>query len=507
QGGGGVIGLQTLDGQAFDSIVYGEREPRRWVAGSNGFVRSKDVGGTDETEAEHRLVHVAAVYAPDETITVYRDGQLYGQPYQTPLYTFKAGTSQVVFGLRHGPIGVNKLLAGTIARANLYDRALCADEVAASAGVANENVPLDEIIACLSVSQRSARRQLVLELSRLEMQRGLLAGRPIYAVTPKEPEVCHLLVRGDTRQAADVVSPGGVAAVAGAKADFGLAADAPDAQRRIMLAEWITAPDNPLTARVVANRLWQYHFGVGLVDTPNDFGFNGGRPTHPELLDWLAADLVRQKWGLKQLHRAIVCSATYRQASLPRDEALRLDAGNRWLWRKNPTRLDAEALRDAILAVAGQLNPAMGGPGYHDFRTFTFNSQFYDVFDPEGYDYQRRSIYRTIVRSGTSPLLDVFDCPDPSTTAPKRSVTTTPLQALALLNDSFLLRMSERFAERLRDEAGDDLAAAIDRACRLAYSRPVAAEELPALREFAANHGLAALARVIFNSNEFLYVD
>jgi hypothetical protein len=507
QGGGGVIGLQTFDGQSFDSIVYGEREPRRWLAGSNGFVRTKDVGGTDETESDGSPIHVAVTYAPDGTISVYRNGQHYGQPYTTTLHTFAANTSQAVFGLRHAPVGANKLLAGTIARAQLYDRALSADEIAASAGVANNSVSADEIIACLPAGQRAVRRQLLFEISRLETRRRLLAEGPIYAVTPQEPEVCHLLRRGDTRQAADIMTPGGVAAVAGANAEFGLSADAPEAQRRVKLAEWLTAAENPLTARVVANRLWHYHFGVGLVDTPNDFGFNGGRPTHPELLDWLAGELVRQKWSLKQLHRAIVASATYRQASPARDEALRHDAGNRLLWRKSPMRLEAEVIRDAILAVAGQLNPTMGGPGFHDFRTFTFNSQFYEVFDPEGFEFQRRSIYRTVIRSGTSPLLDAFDCPDPSTIAPKRSVTTTPLQALALLNDSFLLRMSERFADRLRDEAGDDLAAAVDRACRLAYARPAAADELAALGEFATEHGLAALARVIFNSNEFVYID
>ncbi|HJT33081.1 MAG TPA: PSD1 and planctomycete cytochrome C domain-containing protein [Pirellulales bacterium] len=336
---------------------------------------------------------------------------------------------------------------------------------------------------------------------------GLLAGGAAYAVTPQQPETTYLLRRGDTRQRGDVISPGGVKAVAAARAEFGLPPDAPEAERRVKLARWITAPENPLTARVIVNRLWQYHFGVGLVDTPNDFGFNGGRPSHPELLDWLAAELVRNRWSLKQLHRAIVLSAAYRQAATFDTQAARVDAANRLLWRKTPLRLEAEELRDAVLAVAGQLNRTVGGPGYQDFRTFTNNSQFYEVFDAEGFAFQRRSLYRTCIRSGTSPLLDVLDCPDPSATAPTRAVTTTPLQALALLNDSFMLRMADRFAERLRDEAGGDVAAQVDRAYRLAFARPVSADEQAIAQAFVSQHGLAAFCRVIFNANEFLYVE
>jgi hypothetical protein len=304
-----------------------------------------------------------------------------------------------------------------------------------------------------------------------------------------------------------VVTPGGIAAVGGVPADFQLASDAPDAERRIKLAAWITHPANPLTPRVIANRLWHYHFGVGLVDTPNDFGFNGGRPTHPQLLDWLAGELIRQKWSLKGLHRTIVLSATYRQASLGNAAAARADADNRLLWRKSPQRLDAEAVRDAVLTVAGELNPTMGGPGYRDFSTFTHNTQFYELTDPVGYAYNRRSLYRTWVRSGRNPLLDALDCPDPSTTAPKRAVTTTPLQALALLNNSFMLRMSERFARRLEREAGARIDQQLVRAYNLVFGRSPEPPELEAGQAFVSQFGLTAYCRVLFNSNEFLYVD
>lgn len=507
QRGGGVVSVQTLDGTKFDAIVFGEREPRRWMAGSNNFVRTKEVGGPEETEAAKTFVHVAIVYAADNTVTLYRNGRQYGSSYMAPmLERFLPAKSQVVFGLRHAPPGSNKMLVGAILRAQLYDRALTASEVAASAGVTDDTVTDNEIVARLTADERRQREQIELDLSRGESLLRLLSGHKSYAIMPRQPEPTHVLRRGDTRQPADVVAAGGVAAL-GASADFQVAPGAPEAHGRIKLAEWIASADNPLTARVIANRLWHYHFGVGIVDTPNDFGFNGGRPSHPELLDWLAAYLIKNHWSLKQLHRAIVLSATYRQASATNTEAVKIDAGNRLLWRKTPLRLEAEMLRDAVLSVSGELNPTMGGPGFQDFRTFTNNSQFYEVIDAEGYAYQRRSIYRTATRSGTNPLLDVLDCPDPSTTAPSRAVTTTPLQALALLNDSFMLRMAERFANRVRGESEGGVASHVTRAYRLAFARDPTPAEITTASEFVAKHGLAAFCRVIFNANEFLYIE
>jgi hypothetical protein len=368
---------------------------------------------------------------------------------------------------------------------------------------------IDELWRQFAEKSRSLveRIKVVSEIFHLQKLRDRVGATRVYAVTPGKLETIHLLRRGNPADKGPVMTPGGVKALQNVSADFGLDADSAEGERRLRLAQWITDARNPLFARVIVNRLWQYHFGSGILETPSDFGFNGGRPSHPELLDWLASELVRQNWSLKQLHRAIVLSATYRQSSRFRSEAARVDAGNRLLWRKSPLRLEAEPLRDAMLAVAGQVSRQVGGPGYQDFISFTNNSQFYEMRDPDGLSFQRRSLYRTWLRSGRSPLLDVFDCPDPSTKTPRRAVTTTPLQALSLLNNSFVLRMSERFAQRLTREAGGDVADQIRLAYRLAFGRDPAQEEVTLTLRFATQHGFPALCRVLLNSNEFLYVD
>jgi hypothetical protein len=328
-----------------------------------------------------------------------------------------------------------------------------------------------------------------------------------YAVAPQAPGVSHVLLRGNPAAQGETVVPGGVASLAGVSADFGLPADAPEGPRRLKLAAWITDRHNPLFARVIVNRLWHYHFGVGLVDTPSDFGFNGGRPMHPELLDYLAGELIRREWSLKSLQRLIVSSAAYRRSSRFSEQAAAIDADNRLLWRMSPRRLEAESLRDATLSVAGQLNEQFGGPGFRDFTTFVRNTQFYEMQDPVGPEYNRRSVYRTWVRSGRSSFLDTFDCPDPSTKTPNRAVTITPLQALTLMNNSLVLRISAQFAERLEREAGEDVARQVRRAYDLAYARQPSAEELIALVPFVERYSLPELCRVLLNSNEFLYID
>ncbi len=498
QKGGGAIGVQTLDGSLFDAIVFGEREARRWMAGSNFFARSQSFGGPAETDATARAVHVAIVYQADGTITGYREGRPYGAPYKgAALQPFRAGEARVVFGVRHTPPGGNKMLAGTVVRATLYDRALSAAEVAASAGIAE---PAEAEIAARLDDETRGRREAAL---RLRKELESTGRRKVYAVVPADPGVMKVLRRGDVSDPGDVVAPAGLSALPAP--DLGLQPNATDSERRARLARWITSTQNPLFTRVIVNRLWHHHFGRGLVDTPNDFGFNGGRPSHPKLLDWLAGEIVRRGWRLKEMHKLIVSSAAYRQSSAARREGLEKDASNRFLWRRSPQRLEAEAIRDAMLLVCGDLDPTVGGKGYRDVRSHFFKgTQFYDPIEPEGPDARRRTLYRFGARGGRSPFLETFDCPDPSTTTPQRAVTTTPLQALALLNNAFVLRMADRLAERAARERGGDPAG---RAILLAFGREATEKEQQRAAGFIREHGLAAFCRVILNTSEFLYVD
>ncbi len=509
QQGGAAISIQRPDGSAFDAIVFGERESGRWMAGSNSFVRTQPFGGPEETDATSRPVHVAIVYRADGTIAAYRDGQPYGKPYRGgELVAYPAGDAQVLIGLRHSPPGGNRFFTAAIHRAAIYDRPLTDAEIAALAQHGGSFVTADEILAALSPADRQRHVELSQSLAALEQRRSKLTSQQVYTSVPRSAGTAHLLIRGNPQQKGEIVAPGGVPTLRGVSADFGLPPDAPESERRVKLAAWITDPANPLFARVMVNRLWHYHFGLALVETPNDFGFSGARPTHPELLDFLADEIASGGFRLKQMHRAIVNSATYRQASTSSAHSLQVDADNRFLWRKTPQRLEAEVVRDAMLAAAGQLNAAMGGPGFHDFRAFMHRgTQFYEPIDVSGAAVQRRTIYRTWARGGRNPFLDTLDCPDPSTTTPKRSVTTTPLQAMAMWNNAFVLRMADQLAARVQREAGDDASRQADLAYRLTLSRPATEDERAAAAAFIHQHGFPALGRVLLNSNEFMYVD
>ena len=510
QRGGGVVGIQTPDGSRFDAIVFGEQEPGRWMAGSEGFVRSKPVGGEPEAEAASRPVHVAIAYAVDGTIRLYRDGRPYGSPYKSagPV-TFPAGEAQVVFGLRHAPVGGGKMLAGTVVRARVYDRALDPAEVAASAAAAGDFASPEALASALPADRRAERDRLLRLIVTLQADRSDRF-RVAHAVTPREAGVTRVQIRGNPAQPGDVVAAGGVAAVVAPGAEFGLPPDAPEGERRRRLAAWVADPRNPLFARVAANRLWLAHFGSGLVETPSDLGFNGGAPSHPELLDWLASELVARGWSLKAFHRLIVTSAAYRQSSRPDPAALARDAGDRLLWRKAPTRLEAEMVRDAMLATSGDLDPKLGGPSFRDIKIVHAPGTpalLYVPADPATPGLDRRTLYRAWARGGRIALLDAFDCPDPSAAAPRRPVTTTPLQALAMMNNALVLHLSDAFAARLLRECGPDPALQVDRSYRLAFGRLPHAEERVRAVGVVERFGASTLARAIFNSNEFLYVD
>ena len=309
----------------------------------------------------------------------------------------------------------------------------------------------------------------------------------------------YLLKRGDILQKGDEVAPAAMTAV---RIPFptGLKSEG---DRRAALADWIGHPDNPLTARVLVNRLWHYHFGQGLVRTPGDFGFNGDRPSHPELLDWLATEFQTHNGSLKHMHRLMVLSSTYRRDSKIDAGSVELDADNRGLWRFSSRRLEAEKIRDAILQVSGSINRKRGGEGYH---IWTY-SNYVTIYKPKlklGEDEFRRMIYQFKPRTQQDGTFGVFDCPDAASTMPRRTISTTPLQALNLFNDEFVLDQADRFAGRIGREAGADPAAQIDRAFRLAYDRLPSPRERDGARSLVEAAGLASLCRAIFNSNEFV---
>ena len=517
QRGGATMSIESRNGVVFDAIVFGEREPARWMAGSNGFVRTESFQGMEEATAVEEPVHIALVYRKDGTIIGYRNGVQYGSPIRkAALQTYHAGETEFVFGLRHKPQGGNRLLTGRIHAAAFHNRALNAEEIAAASGNPAAYISESQIVEMLDQPERKQRRELkaqIAALKKLRDQTETKANRRIYTLTAGTPASTHVLLRGDPDNVGDLVSPGGVQSVSGVNADFGLKPDAPEADRRRKLADWITSRTNPLFARVIVNRIWHYHFGTGLVDTPNDFGFNGGRVSHPELLEWLAVWFRDNNYSLKKLHRLILTSGTWQQAGYVAREGNAvhpsdIDAGNRLLWRMTPRRLEAEAIRDAMLVVTGKLNPAHGGPGYEDVEIVNNNgTTYYEPKVVEGPAYFRRTIYRFTPRGGRSALLDTFDCPDPAATAPRRQVTTTPLQALSLLNNSFVLQMSKALAQRIQAEAGNDDIQQVQTAWKLTIGRLPDKEEERLSLELMRVHGLVPLARGLFNTSEFVVIE
>jgi len=340
------------------------------------------------------------------------------------------------------------------------------------------------------------------------------------------PEV-RLLTRGNPESpSGDALRPAALSSLVMLDSRLGTL-DTREGERRAALARWITHPDNPLVHRVIVNRMWQWHFGTGLVDTPSDFGYGGGRPSHPELLDWLAGELAKRNGSLKAMHRLIVTSETYKQSSSsqirdnsdkPGEErlstressstrAMAIDADNRLLWRQNPRRIDAEAIRDSVLCVSGKLNSKRGGPGFEDFQYQDAYAPIYTYVTADEPTLWRRSIYRYIVRTTPDRFLTTLDCPDPANFTPKRLTTTTPLQSLALYNNDFILRQARYFAQRLEEEAGENVTAQVKQAFALAFGREPSAEEDRLAMDFVNQQGLFALCRSLLNSNEFLYVD
>jgi hypothetical protein len=350
----------------------------------------------------------------------------------------------------------------------------------------------------MNKDDRAAWDRLTKEAEQLRAKLAALSRADMmYVGKMGSPEPTFRLHRGDATAARESVGPGGLDEI-GPK--LVIPPTALDVGRRVAFAKWVTA--HPLTARVIANRVWQYHFGTGLVDTPSDFGRNGGTPSHPELLDWLAADLVEHKWSLKHLHRQIVTSRTYRQSSKANADGRAKDAQSRLLWRYPPRRLEAEAIRDAILATTGKLDLTPGGPG---FDLFEPNTNYVRVYTPKqtfGPAEFRRMVYQEKPRMQLDDTFGAFDCPDGGQIAPKRTASTTPLQSLNLLNGAFLAQQAGFFAKRI-ETAADPVRAAF----RLAFQRDPSPTEAAAAAALVKAHGLPALGRAVLNANEFLFVD
>lgn len=351
------------------------------------------------------------------------------------------------------------------------------------------------------------------ELSALPAPQKVYAATSSFApegsfVPAKGPRPVHFLRRGDVKRPEELMEAGALSCVPGMPAELRIEDERIEGNRRAALAKWITNPQNHLTRRSIVNRVWHYHFGRGIVETPNDFGQMGGRPSHPELVDWLAFWFHENGESFKKLHRLILTSATYRQSSAPDAQKEQLDADNRWLWRMNRQRLDAESVRDAMLAVSGTLDLTMGGPSVQQFLFKDDHSPVYDYarYDPNSPGGDRRSIYRFIVRSMTDPFMDTLDCPDPSVLADRRMVTTTALQALALLNNPFVIKQSQRLAERIRGESKNPREQ-VEAACWLVWNRSPTKAEAGQLTHYAQKHGLENFCRLLFNSSEFVFLD
>ncbi|MBX3731828.1 MAG: PSD1 domain-containing protein [Verrucomicrobiae bacterium] len=342
------------------------------------------------------------------------------------------------------------------------------------------------------------RRRIATELGRLQIAPMIYAGR-----FEAEPQTVWRLHRGDPMQRREEIAP---AALSRIGPPFHLAPDASEPQRRLALAAWLADPKNPLPARVLVNRLWHHHFGEGIVSTPSDFGINGARPTHPGLLDWLATEFIAQGWSLKKMHRLICLSRTFRQSSRPDPVALAVDAETRLLWRFPPRRLEAEVIRDAMLAAAGTLDLGMGGPGFSAFKP---NDNYVRVYEPKevfGPAEWRRMVYMTKVRMEQDGTFGALDCPDAGQEQPRRPRSTTPIQALNLFNSTFVGQQAALMAERLERQAGARPPAQVRLGFQLAFARTPDAEEETLGVEFINEHGTAQFCRVLLNANEFVHL-
>jgi hypothetical protein len=397
------------------------------------------------------------------------------------------------------------------------DRATAPGDDAATARSAAASPPEPRADAGRAADRKAALERAEATQKRLQRQADDLdRDARVYAGRFTTPHPVHLLHRGDPEQPRDVVAPRSPEVFDALLEPVALPADAPEQDRRRALADWLVNPRHPLTARVMVNRIWQWHFGTGLVESASDFGRLGTPPSHPELLDWLAAEFVAGGWSVKALRRAIVLSATYRQGTAADPAGLATDADGRLLWRFPARRLEAEAIRDSMLAASGRLDLTPGGRGFDLFKARGGLGGFPPIesFTAAG---RRRMIYAHKIRMEKESVFGAFDCPDAGQPMPRRRQSTTPLQALSLFNSTFTLEEAAAFAARVTADvergAGDPAAPAdatdrvarqIDRAFVLALGRPPDADEAAAAATVVRGYGLATLCRALFNTNEFV---
>ncbi|MFT7515693.1 MAG: hypothetical protein ACI9QL_004927, partial [Candidatus Omnitrophota bacterium] len=322
------------------------------------------------------------------------------------------------------------------------------------------------------------------------------------------PVVTHVLHRGSPESPRDEVMPSGFEFLEG---DLGLNRKTSGQQRRLEFAEWLTRPEHPLTARVMVNRVWHHIFGTGIVATTADFGVAGAPPSHPELLDWLTAEWVhpeqvkRTPWSMKDLMRQILFTDAFRQSSAPREDGLGADSAARALWRFPPRRMEAEVIRDGILQASGKLDLRLGGRSYRIHNVKKTYAQW-EVVDNHGEDTWRRMLYQERMRRVDDRIFTAFDFPDCGQVRDKRPVSTTPLQALNLMNSPFAIEQSAFVAARAERKAGADEGAAVDLAFELLLGRMPDADERSASIAVMKESGLDVVCRSIINANEFAFI-
>ncbi len=423
-------------------------------------------------------------------LVVFELKQLHGESHQIGRFRLAATTQPRPVRLPQRPSNINRILDIPIADRSIADR--------------------------LELSWWWAERDVTDRLKKLPMPRSVYAAASEFEpngsqVPSLRPRPIHVLSRGEITRPGAAADPGALTCLASLRSRFDLPLEAEEGVRRAALARWLTAPENSLTWRSIVNRVWHHHFGRGLVETVNDFGRAGGTPSHPELLDWLAVWFRDDAAGsFKRLHRLLLTSATWQQSTTAQSGAAARDADNRLLWRMNALRLDAEAIRDAVLQISGDLDRRMGGPSDRQFDLkagiHVTPRVDYTVFSQGGPESCRRSVYRFLFRTLPDPFMSALDCPAGDQLAPIRNNSVTVQQALALWNDALVLHQSVRLARRLeRELPGTD--AAIRRACEWCWGRPPTPDEATALATYSARHGVAQVARLLFNSNEFVFVN